>query len=55
MQRRRWQEKIAGAICQREGDLYLNGLPTISDETLKALAEHKANSHLARPLVTSRA
>jgi hypothetical protein len=40
----------AKAICQREADLYLNGLTTISDDTLKALAEHKAPG-FARPVV----
>ncbi|MCE9533865.1 MAG: DUF1588 domain-containing protein, partial [Planctomycetes bacterium] len=41
----------AKAICQREGDLYLNGLTMISYETLKALEEHRANPHLAKPIV----
>lgn len=41
----------AKTICQREGDLHLNGLTTIADETLKALAEHKAHPQLARPVV----
>jgi mono/diheme cytochrome c family protein len=40
----------AKAICQSEGDLHLNGLKTISDDTLQALAEHKAPG-FARPIV----
>ncbi|QDU26589.1 hypothetical protein ETAA8_16690 [Anatilimnocola aggregata] len=40
----------AKAICQREGDLYLNGLTTITDDTLYALTEHKAPG-FARPIV----
>ncbi|MBM3972403.1 MAG: DUF1588 domain-containing protein, partial [Planctomycetes bacterium] len=40
----------AKEICQRYGDLYLNGLTTVSDETLKALAEHKAGGN-SRPVV----
>ncbi|MBM3983830.1 MAG: DUF1588 domain-containing protein, partial [Planctomycetes bacterium] len=40
----------AKEIGQRNGDLYLNGLTTISNDTLKALAEHKAGGN-NRPIV----
>ncbi len=40
----------AKEISQRWGDLHLNGLTTISNDTLKALAEHKAGGN-SRPVV----
>ncbi|MSQ96567.1 MAG: DUF1588 domain-containing protein [Gemmataceae bacterium] len=41
---------VAKDISQRNGDLHLNGLTTISNDTLKALAEHKAGGN-SRPVV----
>ena len=40
----------AKAICQREGDLFLNGLTTIPIDVLKLLAEHQSPGY-ARPVV----